>query len=296
MTTPLPPDRIAHLQDRGVVAVSGIDAGGFLDNLITNDMGLLETAPALFAGLLSPQGKILFEFFVIKHADGYLIDTARDRVADLLKRLTMYKLRAKVTLEDVSSRLHVVVSWGDAAVDLPSVTFFPDPRDTRLGWRGLVTDETIAASNFSATLASAYNAHRIGCGVPEGGTDYPLGDTFPHEANFDRLHGVSFTKGCYVGQEVVARMENKTVVRKRVVQVTGSGLAPGANVMAGEAVIGGVRSVASDRGLAMVRLDRLAQALDEADDVTVNNQRLTVDPDVLARYRQSVIDQPSSKL
>jgi folate-binding protein YgfZ len=296
---------IAVLPDRGVVAVSGPDAVGFLDNLATNALDDLDEGAAHFAALLSPQGKILFEFMAVRTVDGFLLDTQRDRAADLAKRLGMYKLRAKVTIEDRSARAAVAALWWTPAGSrATSVTYtgdvlasFADPREQRMGARLLLKAEGNAAplreiGGAQLVDSERYQMQRIAVGVPEGGRDYPLGDTFPHEANYDQLNGVSFTKGCFVGQEVVARMQNKTVVRKRVVKVTNAALTPGAEVKVGDAVVGHIGSVKGSLGLAMVRIDRIAEAVEKKLPVTSNGQTIGVDPVPVARYMQSVIDKP----
>jgi len=252
---------LALLPDRGVVSVSGDEARGFLDNLITNDMDRLESVPAIHAGLLSPQGKILFEFFVVRHGDGYLLETARDRAADLVKRLTLYRLRAKVTLNDISESRVVVACWGGEAPAWPLATAYPDPRAVGLGCRAIMAPEMAAKLAAEDEGAGAFDRHRIALGIPEAGRDYALGDTFPHEAGFDRFAGVSFSKGCFVGQEVVARMQHKTVVRKRVVRIEGAApLVQGSDVVVGDAVIGRVGSVDGPHALALLRLDRALEA------------------------------------
>jgi tRNA-modifying protein YgfZ len=284
------------LPDRGVIAVAGEAARGFLDNLITNDMAQLDSQAALFAGLLSPQGKILFEFFVVKQREGYLLETRRDQAADLVKRLSMYRLRAKVTILDQSPGSRVLAVWGTAANATGSRATYRDPRHASLGSRLIDATDAATPEPVAPVQGQAYRAHRMTCGVAEGGIDYPLGDTYPHEANYDLLNGVSFTKGCYVGQEVVARMENKTVVRKRVVAVTGDGLATGAEIKFGDAVIGAIGSVDGRHGLALVRLDRAMEAVDQAATLTANDHAITVDPAAIARYRQSVASKSSSAL
>jgi folate-binding protein YgfZ len=258
---------IAQLADRGVVRVTGADAEKLLQGVITNDMDLLASQPAIHAALLTPQGKILFEFFVVKAADGFLLETAGDKAAELAKRLGLYKLRAKATISDASSDYRVFALWGAAAHssgETSGTLSFPDPRLATLGRRILAearfAADIAAATNGEEATAEDYHAHRIALGVPEGGKDYALGDTFPHEADLDQLHGVSFTKGCYVGQEVVSRMQNRATVRKRVVPVEGAApLTAGAEIGAGEAVIGTVGSVAGRRALALLRLDRAAE-------------------------------------
>jgi folate-binding protein YgfZ len=265
--------RIALLPDRGVVSVTGEDAGKLLQGVITNDMGLLELQPALHAGLLTPQGKILFDFFVVRASDGFLLETARDKAAALADRLMLYKLRAKADIRDVSSDYSVAAIWGGAYVPHGHGTaplLFADPRLAGVGSRELVTigsDWALANEQTDSATQGEYHAHRIGLGVPEGGKDYAFGDAFPHEALFDQLNGVSFTKGCYVGQEVVSRMQNRGTARKRVVPVV-SDLAlpePGAAITAGGVEIGTLGSIAGARGLALLRLDRAAEFADRGE-------------------------------
>ncbi|MFN3746459.1 MAG: YgfZ/GcvT domain-containing protein [Hyphomicrobiaceae bacterium] len=279
---------VALLARRGVVSLSGADAVDFLDNLVTNDLTGMSAGEARFAGLLTPQGKILFEFFALRTEDGWLLDTAAESVADLVKRLLMYKLRAKITLADVSADYSVAAAWGPRAPAVADGWCYPDPRHGDLGWRLIARPAALAQLAALAAPEALYHERRVALGVAEGGFDYALGDTFPHEANYDRLHGVSFTKGCFVGQEVVARMQNKTVVRKRVVRVTGTeALATGAEVRFGAAVIGTIGSVAGPHGLALLRLDRAAEAADKGEPLVAGTATLTVDSAALAHYRAS---------
>jgi hypothetical protein len=276
MTSPSTGAKIALLADRGVVRVAGEDAEKLLQGVITSDMELLSARPAIHAALLSPQGKILFDFFVVKAPGGFLLETAADKATDLARRLTMYKLRAKADIQDRSAEYRVLVAWGPTPLGVgePSGTiFFPDPRLAALGWRGLA--EAGLASGVASAIggfevsAEDYHAHRIALGVPEGGKDYAFGDAFPHEADLDQLAGVSFTKGCFVGQEVVSRMQNRASIRKRVVPVAGEApLTPGAEIMAGAAVIGSIGSVAGTHALALVRLDRAAEAVAKGESLT----------------------------
>jgi folate-binding protein YgfZ len=252
--------KLASLSDRGVVSVSGEEAEPLLQRLVTNDMHRLAREPALYAGLLSPQGKILSEFFVVKSAGGLLLESDRERAADLVKRLNLYKLRARVEIQDESAAYLVLAAWDSVPAAPEGAIVYRDPRLSALGWRLLVPIAQAAALVASASPAD-YQAHRIGLGVPEGGKDYAFGDTFPHEANFDQLQGLAFDKGCYIGQEVVSRMTHRANVRKRVVPIEGAAPLPaGADVRAGAATIGKVGSVAGTRGLALLRLDRAAEA------------------------------------
>lgn len=273
------------LSDRGVVAVTGPDAAKLLDGIITNDLELLDRQPAIFAGLLSPQGKVLFDFLVVRDVagDGFLLDVARDQAAILVKRLTLYRLRAKVDIQDRSGELEVYAAWGPQEVGGTSAGSYPDPRDRTLGWRGIVHK---GLSPEDAEVA-IHRANRIAAGIPEGGKDYDFGDTFPHEANFDLLNGVSFDKGCYVGQEIVARMEHRGTVRKRIVRVTGADDLPASrpDVRMGEVVIGRLGSVAGRQGLAMLRLDRAIEAIDKGEAITADGIAIEVDPKMIARQR-----------
>jgi folate-binding protein YgfZ len=265
--------KIALLPKRGVVSVSGEDAERFLQGVITNEMGLLATQPALHAGTLTPQGKILFEFFVIRAPEGYYLETTRDNAPALADQLARYKLRSKVDIADVSADFAVAAAWGgtyDPHGRGKQPLVFADPRLPGMGYRELVTmrsDWALAGRDADSASREDYDAHRIALGVPEGGIDYPLGDTFPHEALFDQLNGVSFKKGCFVGQEVVARMQFRNMARKRVVPVVGDELLPasGAPISAGGVEIGKLGSVAGSRGLALMRIDRAAEATDKGE-------------------------------
>ena len=261
------PARIARLADRGVVRVTGADAEKLLQGIVSNDMELLASQPAIHAALLTPQGKILFDFFVVRAGDGFLLEVARDKAADLVKRLNLYKLRAKVDIQDASEDYRVLALWGSPSgrEEITDTVSFADPRLPALGSRILADTRSargkVAAADAFDAAPEDYHAHRIALGVPEGGKDYVLGDTFPHEADLDQLGGVSFSKGCFVGQEVVSRMQNRANVRKRVVPIQGEApLASGAEVTAGTAAIGTVGSVSGRLALALLRLDRVAEA------------------------------------
>ena len=267
---------VARLADRGTVRVSGPDAPKFLQGLVTNDVEGLVTNPddlafaasTAHAAILSPQGKILFDFFCVRTLDGFVLDVLREKVPDLVKRLSMYKLRAEVEIKDVSEDYALLALWGPNACSsgpTKGTIAFHDPRHPALGQRILAearfATDIASATNGVRSPPEAYPAHRIALGVPEGGKDYDFGDAYPHEANFDLFNGVSFTKGCYVGQEIVARMQHKTVVRKRVVPVYAATPLPSTrpDVTAGGVVIGRLGTVSGNRGLALLRLDRAAE-------------------------------------
>ncbi len=243
------------LQDRSVLQISGEDARGFLQGLVTNDMALVRAGNAISTALLNPQGKILFDFFVTGAKDGYLIDCARSQKADLIKRLNMYKLRSKVKISDPGEGLGVAVFWPEMAAFKDGARF-QDPRHEALGVRVIAS---LSWLEKAIETPADYHALRIGLGIAEGGQDFNPGEVFPHEANFDQLNGVSFSKGCYVGQEVVSRMRHKTDIRKRFLPVALEGPAPdvGSPVFAGEKKAGIMGSSAGNKGLALLRFDRI---------------------------------------
>jgi folate-binding protein YgfZ len=246
---------------RGVVAVTGADARKFLNDLITAEIARTSDGSAVYGGLLSPQGKILFDFIVFPDGDGFLFDLPRRLVADFVKRLTFYRLRAKVEIADLTGERSVIASWGGeppAAGGLVTA----DPRLAALGYRGIVARGTPTPAGQVAATEADYDAHRIGLGVPEGGIDFAYGDAFPHDADMDQLGGVDFDKGCYVGQEVVSRMQHRGSARRRIVMATGTGLTPGSELKAGERPLGNLGSTGDGVGLALLRIDRAKEAID----------------------------------
>ena len=248
---------IARLPERSTVAVTGADAEKLLQGIITGDLERLRREPAIHAALLSPQGKILFEFMVVAIESGFKLETSRARAAELVKRLGFYKLRAAVQIVDRSAEEDVYATWGDGGGGIDGA--YADPRLIGLGYR---FTRPSASSLPDAAPAAAYHAHRIALGVPEADLDYVLGDTFPHEACFDVLGGVAFDKGCFIGQEVASRMQHRGGGRKRVVLVEGQAdLVPNAPIRAGTTPLGSIGSVNGQRALALVRLDRAAEAL-----------------------------------
>ena len=262
--------KAAFLPDRGVIKVSGADARGFLDGLVTTNIELVQPGSARFGALLTPQGKIIADFLVTEASSGQggglLLDCAKALAQQLADRLGFYKLRAKVAVENLSDSLGVLAVW-DGEPSLKPDLAFADPRHDKLGWRILVPEDLAkkAANAIGAEFveASRYEAYRIACGVSRGGTDFIYGDAFPHETNMDRLHGVDFDKGCYVGQEVVSRMEHRGTARTRIVRVRIDGPAPevGAAIAAGDKSLGVMGSSSDGLGLALIRIDRAADAL-----------------------------------
>jgi tRNA-modifying protein YgfZ len=262
--------KAAFLPDRGVVKVAGEDARSFLNGLVTADVTLVGPGSGRFGALLTPQGKIVVDFLITEapsgHGGGFLIDCPRVLAQALVDKLGFYKLRAKVTVENLSDALGVIAAWDGTPAIKPDLAF-SDPRSEALGLR-ILAPEALApkvAELIGAELvdAQAYEAHRIASGTPRGGLDFMYGDAFPHETNMDRLHGVDFDKGCYVGQEVVSRMQHRGTARTRTVRVTLDDFAPepGTAILAGDKQVGTIGSTAGQTGLALVRTDRVADAL-----------------------------------
>lgn len=257
--------RIAELSDRAIAELGGEDAFGFLQNIVTGNVEAARDGGAVHTALLTPQGKILFDFLLVGRGEGFLIDAPRAMMADLVKRLTFYKLRAKVEIADRSDDYTVCAAWGGEPEAGADTVVYADPRLPALGRRVIApAGADIAGFGCEHVEEADYHAHRVALGVPEGGRDYAYGDTFPHEADLDQLGGVDFAKGCFVGQEVVARMQHRGTARKRIVPVAGEGtLTQGAEIRGGGPAIGALGSVAGNTALATIRLDRAEKAHQE---------------------------------
>ena len=268
----------ATLADRAIVEVSGPDAAAFLDRLVTSSVVALEPGAAGFGALLTPQGKIIADFVVFAigsaEAPRFWLDVPAGAAADLAKRLGLYRLRAKVAVADRSADLAVQAGWSGAPVPEDAKAHGSDPRLAELGWRAVMSGPARPDGD-----AAGYHAHRIALGVPESVHDFALGDAFPHEAMMDGLAGVDFRKGCYVGQEVVSRMQHRGTARTRIVPALYDGPPPPARteIRAGDRAIGTTGSVAGSRGMASVRLDRLADALAAGDVPQAGGVRLRVE-------------------
>ncbi len=273
--------KAALLPDRGVVKVAGDGARNFLHGLVTADILKLTPGAARFCALLTPQGKIIADFFVAEAAatqgggkdDDFFLDIPRALSATLVAKLNLYKLRAKVLIEDLSATLGVLAAWDeqDKARNFFTKlgTCYADPRLPALGRRAVIPPHRAAeaAAELGAKLvdASAYDAHRIALGIPRGGVDFAYGDAFPHETDMDQLGGIDFGKGCYVGQEVVSRMQHRGTARSRAVPVRYDGAPPeiGAPITAGDRALGTMGSASGGHGVALLRLDRVDEALSE---------------------------------
>ena len=291
--------KAAFLPERGVVKVNGEGARDFLNGLVTTDMTLLRPGLGRFGALLTPQGKIIVDFLITEapagHGGGFLIDCPRALARGLADKLGFYKLRAKVVIENLSENLGVLAAWDGEPAIKPDLSF-TDPRNTVLGWRILIPEELAqkVADLIGADLADSatYEAHRIASGVPRGGLDFMYGDAFPHETNMDRLHGVDFDKGCYVGQEVVSRMQHRGTARTRTVRILFEGFAPesGTAITAGDKPVGTLGSTADGRGLALIRIDRAADALAAGQPLTSGGLavRLADPDDLVSQPKQTV--------
>ena len=283
--------KAAFLPDRGVIKVSGEDARNFLNGLVTTDVALVRPGLGRFGALLTPQGKIIADFLITEapagHGGGFLLDVSRALAQGFVDKLKFYKLRAKVVVENLSDTMGVLAAWDGEPAMKPDLSF-TDPRNAALGWRIPIPEELKQklADVIGADLveAAAYEEHRIVSGAPRGGLDFMYSDAFPHETNMDRLNGIDFDKGCYVGQEVVSRMQHRGTARSRIVRVRldGPSPEPGATVLAGDKTVGTMGSTAGGLGLALIRLDRAADALDAGHALTAGGLSLQLaDPDVL---------------
>jgi tRNA-modifying protein YgfZ len=279
---------VALLDDRAVVRIVGPDAHTLLQNVVTLDMDEVARHGSGYGALLTPQGKILWDFVVHKLPDGYAADVRAGEEEAFAKRLTLYRLRAKVEIA-TTPELAVFVEWGSATND-PASRLSPqggkdapsDPRRAELGSRWVAP----AGSVTTNATTEDWHHHRIAHAIPEGGIDFLFGDAFPFDAGMDSLHGVAFEKGCYIGQEVVSRMRHRGTARRRIVVVHAEGALPepGAEIVAGERPLGRLGSSADSHGIGLVRLDRLRAALDEHLSVRAGSEEVAVALPVWATY------------
>jgi tRNA-modifying protein YgfZ len=244
MTSPFQ-DQI--LKSRGLIRLQGENVLGFLHNLLTTDVEKLTPGHLAYGALLSPQGKIQHEVFVHHHGEAIYIDCVMGQRETLLKRLIMYRLRAKIAIEP-EDRLAVNVSHSEGLS-------CADPRNSNLGSR------TLVAAYDEAFAGDDYHRYCMSLGIADGERDIGENQLFPHEANLDLLHGVSFTKGCYVGQEVVSRMQHRGTARTRILPVAFDGLAPpkDTEITSGDTRIGTMLSSLNNLGFALLRLDKLVE-------------------------------------
>ncbi len=257
-----PPFSLHRLPDRSIIAIEGAEAEGFLQGLVTADVTGLQPGEARYGALLTPQGKILFDFFMVRTAAGFLVDCGAEQRDELIKRLAFYRLRAKLAIT-ARDDLSAGVSQGAPAAPL----HYADPRYPGLGYRVIAPTGEIKQLD-----GTDYRTARIAAGIADS-AEIGSGQMFPHEANFDQLNGVNFSKGCYVGQEVVSRMEHRATARSRICPVAFDAMPAEGNgeIVAGGKPVGTLLAVDGLQGLALVRLDRVADA------VSANLELLTGD-------------------
>jgi folate-binding protein YgfZ len=245
------------VEDRSVIRLSGADVRGFLQGLVSNNVARLDSG-VIYAALLSPQGKYLFDFFLASDGADVLLDVSRERSQALAQRLSLYRLRADVVIEH--SVLAVVAGDGPQP---EAVAAFADPRHPALGWRAIVDDPAALLAGMDPMDPNAATTRRVALGVPEAGFELIPDESYILEMGFERLNGVDFRKGCYVGQEVTARMKHKTRLKKGLaaVGVEGTAPPPGSKILCEGKVAGKLHTVAGDRGLAWLRFDRAGQGM-----------------------------------
>ncbi|TIQ31728.1 MAG: folate-binding protein YgfZ [Mesorhizobium sp.] len=250
----------ALLKDRSLISVSGPDAEHFLQNILTTDLDALGAGEAKPGALLSPQGKILFDFLISRAGDnGFRLDCRSDVADDFMRRLMLYRLRAKAEIAK-QDQVVVTVAWGDdSTASFSDSTAHADTRFRDVAVRRVYGD---AAQNGGD--AGAWQALRIANGIAESGSDYQLGDAFPHDVLLDETGGIGFKKGCYVGQEVVSRMQHRGTARRRVLIATADGPLPasGTELTVAGRPVGTLGSVSGKAGLAIARIDRVKAASD----------------------------------
>jgi hypothetical protein len=243
----------ALLPSRSLIAVSGQDWRDFLQGLITQDVETLGVGEARFGALLTPQGRLLYDLFVVGREDGCWLDIEAEHRATVIQRLTMYRLRAKVDIAALDLPVSVLFS-SEPLIRQEGEGFLRDPRLRALGWRGY---GVTAPDGARLADEAAYEAHRLALGVP-GPADWGLDKTYPIEADFDLLGGIDFKKGCFVGQETTSRMKRRGQVKSRMLPIAfeGPAPAPGSEVLAGDLRAGEVLAGGDGRAMALLRLDR----------------------------------------
>lgn len=255
----------ALLNDRALISVSGPDAEHFLQNILTTDLDALGAGEAKPGALLAPQGKILFDFLISRAGDdGFRLECRADIADDFLRRLMLYRLRAKAEIAKQEQTL-VAVAWGDdSSASVSDSTMLADAR-----FRDVAVRRAYGGVARDGGYLEAWQALRIASGIAESGSDYQLGDAFPHDVLLDETGGVGFKKGCYVGQEVVSRMQHRGTARRRVLIASAERPLPasGAELTVGGRPVGALGSVSGGAGLAIARTDRVKAALDAGEAV-----------------------------
>ena len=252
------------LPHRSVISVAGADRVDFLQGLISNDTRKVAPGHAIWAALLTPQGRFLNDMFVVDAgSDNFFLETERERAPALAKKLKMYTLRSKVTVEDLGASLEVAAAFGNDSSQALGVgaASFIDPRLEALGVRVITpagqAAALLSARGFDEAPLAAYDALRLPLGVPDGSRDLQVEKALLLENGFDELNGVDWKKGCYMGQELTARTKYRALIKKRLfpVKVVGALPEPGTPVHRDGEEVGELRSGTGDRALAMLRLD-----------------------------------------
>jgi folate-binding protein YgfZ len=266
------------LEDRALLTLSGEDSREFLQGLISNDVDKIADGRAIYAALLTAQGKYLHDFFVFELDGSLALECEKARVDDLMRRLRMYKLRAKIELEILGDDWAVIAITGDAGPDLARGVIYEDPRHDALGARAALPAADLAELNLPAGAREDYDALRLKLGVPESGSDLVPEKSLLMESGFEQLNGVDFEKGCYVGQEVTARMKYRALIRKRLfpVRFDGPAPAPGTPIHYGDVAIGEMRSSQNGHGLALLRIETVEAAQKADADLISGDARLRV--------------------
>ena len=272
----------ARLDDRAIITVSGAEAEPFLQNIVTSNLDAVGPAQAQPSALLSPQGKILFDFLISRQAEeDFLLECRVDVADDFMRRLMLYRLRAKIEITK-QDQADVTVSWRSDSVasqidssGIRDMRFFPPAEVVRSYVSGAVDADI-----------GEWTAFRIRHGVAESGSDYALGDAFPHDVLLDELGGVGFRKGCYVGQEVVSRMQHRGTARRRVLIVEGERdlPVPGTDISAGGRSIGTLGSAEGKHGLAIVRIDRAKDAMDTGTQIIAGDVVVSLEIPSFAKF------------
>lgn len=242
-----------RLYDRTILSLTGPDTLALLERTVTHTVANWTEGEARYGALLTPQGKVIADYIAHRTAEGVLIDVHAGAAEDLLKRLKMFRLRSAVEIVAAEGLISAI-----------SATGAPDPRSEKLPRRAIV------AAGDAAEPMPGWDALAIAAGVPEWGRDYRAAEVFPTDINMDLMSGVDYRKGCFVGQEVASRMKRKALIRKRTVRLRGPALEAGAEVRAGDNLIGTMTSVAGGEGLALIRSDRFAKSILAKAQVTVN--------------------------
>ncbi len=264
-----------HLKDRAIIGVSGPEARPFLQGLVTNDVMRTCPAAAVYAALLTPQGKIIYDFLISDAHGGVKVDCKREYATDLAARLERYRLRAKITIISNVDDFAVVALPLPPATNSTGVSAFPDPRLPELGYRAIIPTASLETwlhdQNIALGSEANYHEWRLRLGVPDAATDIPPETFFPLDCNFEELHGVDFNKGCYVGQELTSRMKHRATARRRMLPVSASSNLPpaGTSIKIGASEVGEMRGSIGNKGMALIRLDRLAGATEAAADSVV---------------------------